>query len=245
MNPFLYKPEDYPDLVKDSNGWKQFIITQFGQEYFHKISEKINENYESFNKELDVFPPKSLTFKALELTPFENIKVVLIGQDPYIRPGQAMGLCFSVPKGVTVPPSLVNVYKELLRDPKVTFQRPSHGDLTEWAKQGVLLLNPILTVREGKSGSHATFGWKTFTQRVIEKISKEKRGVVFLLWGTHAHVVETLIDTNKHYILKAGHPSPMNQSNPFVGCGCFSKTNELLERHGLTPIDWNKINENK
>jgi uracil-DNA glycosylase len=163
--------------------------------------------------------------------------------DPYIREGQAMGLCFSVPNGVKVPPSLVNVFKELERDPNVKFTRPNHGNLTEWAKQGVFLLNPTLTVREGKSGSHASFGWKTFTQRAIEKISKEKRGVVFLLWGRHAQEAEHLIDTGKHYVLKAGHPSPMNQSNPFVGCGCFSRTNELLQRHDKTPIDWNAINK--
>lgn len=153
-----------------------------------------------------------------------------------------MGLCFSVPKGVSVPPSLLNVYKELERDPNITFKRPKHGDLTEWAKQGVFMLNPILTVREGKSGSHSLIGWKTFTQRAIEKISKEKRGVVFLLWGAHAQEVEQYIDTTKHYVLKAGHPSPLNQSNPFIGCGCFSKTNELLKRHDKKPIDWNKIN---
>lgn len=159
--------------------------------------------------------------------------------DPYIRKGQAMGLCFSVPNGVKIPPSLLNVYKELERDVNVDFKRPNHGNLTRWADQGVFLLNPTLTVREGKSASHASYGWKTFTNRAIEKISNEKRGVVFLLWGKDAQSVSHLIDTSKHYILKAGHPSPMNQTNPFVGCGCFSKTNELLKLHDQTPIDWN------
>lgn len=153
-----------------------------------------------------------------------------------------MGLCFSVPRGEKVPPSLMNVYKELERDSDVEFKRPKHGDLTEWARQGVFLLNPTLTVREGKSGSHAAFGWKTFTQRAIEKISSEKRGVVFLLWGKHAQEVEKYIDLKKHSVLKAGHPSPLNQTNPFVGCGCFSKTNELLKKHGQGPINWNAIN---
>lgn len=163
--------------------------------------------------------------------------------DPYIREGQAMGLCFSVPRGVKVPPSLVNVHKELVRDPNVKFVRPEHGDLTEWAKQGVFLLNASLTVREGKSGSHSSFGWKTFAQRAIEKISNEKRNVVFLLWGRHAQEVEQYVDKSKHYVLTAGHPSPMNRTNPFVGCGCFSKTNELLVKHDKIPINWGKITE--
>jgi uracil-DNA glycosylase len=154
-----------------------------------------------------------------------------------------MGLCFSVPDGVSIPPSLKNVFKELKRDPDIKFKSPKHGDLTSWAKQGIFLLNPTLTVREGKSGSHKSFKWQTFTHAAIEKISKEHRGVIFLLWGKHAQEIKPLIDSKKHYILEAGHPSPLNRKNPFVGCGHFSKTNELLKLHGKDIIDWDSINE--
>ena len=158
-----------------------------------------------------------------------------------------MGLSLSVPKGVTVPPSLVAIYKEIERDLRnsngtLQFTVPKHGDLTEWAKQGVLMLNNILTVREGKSGSHSAFGWKTFTERAIRKISQESRGVVFLLWGNEAQSLSSFIDKSKHYVLCAGHPSPLNTKIPFSGCSHFSKCNELLTKHDKSPIDWNKIN---
>ena len=239
---YSFTIDQYPNLV---GAWKTFCIEQFDKPYMSSLSTKLHEDYDRYDHELDIYPAKDNVFKAFELTPFENLKVVLLSQDPYIREGQAMGLSFSVPKGVVVPPSLVAIYKEIekdLRESTGKFTIPKHGDLTEWAKQGVLLLNAVLTVREGKSASHAGFGWKTFTEAAIRKISDELRGVVFLLWGKDAQSLSPYIDQTKHYILRAGHPSPLNTSVPFSGCGHFSKTNELLAKHDKSPIDWNKIN---
>lgn len=167
--------------------------------------------------------------------------------DPYIRPGQAMGLSFSVPESQRIPPSLLNMFKELERDPKIEFTRPKSGDLTKWADEGVFLLNASLTVREGKSDSHAKFGWETFTSATLSKISKEYENVVFMIWGKNAEALlkdtngKWTIDSEKHLILVAGHPSPMNRSNPFVGCEHFSRANEWLESRGISGVKWNAL----
>ena len=182
-----------------------------------------------------IYPPGPLIFNAFEQTPFDEVKVVILGQDPYHRPGQAMGLSFSVPKGVPLPPSLKNIYKELERD--TGFKNPGHGDLTGWARQGVFLLNAFLTVERGKPASHQKIGWQYFTDAVIRTLSEEKEDLVFLLWGRFAQAKTALIDEMKHYVLTAVHPSPL-AGNRFLGCGHFSKTNELLTQNGLPPIDW-------
>ena len=182
-----------------------------------------------------IFPPGKQIFSAFDRTPFENVKVVIIGQDPYHQPGQANGLCFSVSPGVSKPPSLNNIFKELETDLGIPV--PKTGNLEPWADQGVLLLNATLTVRQAQAGSHQGKGWETFTDAVIKKVSDEKKGVVFLLWGRYAHSKEELIDKNKHFVLKAAHPSPLARG-AFFGCKHFSKTNELLKQQGLEPIDW-------
>jgi uracil-DNA glycosylase len=211
--------------------WKQVLNAEFSASYFQKLKEfLINEKREHI-----IYPPGNRIFAAFDHTPFENVKVVIIGQDPYHKKGQANGLCFSVSPGVAKPPSLVNIFKELQTDLGIPI--PQSGNLEPWADQGVLLLNATLTVREGEAGSHQGKGWETFTDAVIKKISEQKTGVVFLLWGRFAHTKEELIDKNKHFILKAAHPSPLARG-AFFGCKHFSKTNELLRKQGLEPIDW-------
>lgn len=183
-----------------------------------------------------IYPPGSLIFNAFAQTPFDKVKVVILGQDPYHGPGQAMGLSFSVPDGIPPPPSLQNIFKELHSD--IGMPVPKTGDLTPWAKQGVLLLNASLTVRANEANSHSKIGWTVFTDAVIKKISGEKSGVVFLLWGRFAQEKQSLIDASKHHVLKAAHPSPLSAHNGFFGCKHFSKTNELLIKEGEQPIDW-------
>lgn len=212
--------------------WAKVLKNEFEQPYFKEISRYLeNENMDG----KVIFPPNSLVFNAFERTPFDKVKVVIIGQDPYHRAGQAMGLSFSVPVGVKVPPSLKNIYKELKSD--VNFVIPEHGDLTKWADQGVFLLNAFLTVEQGRAGSHQKIGWAEFTDSVIKKISTEKEGVVFLLWGRFAQAKAILINEKKHHVLTAFHPSPLAR-NRFLGCGHFSRTNELLEQQGKSVIDW-------
>ncbi|KAL2541350.1 uracil dna glycosylase [Abeliophyllum distichum] len=183
-----------------------------------------------------IYPPQKLIFNALNTTSFDRVKAVIIGQDPYHGPGQAMGLSFSVPNGVKVPSSLVNIYKELQQD--LGFSIPSSGNLEKWAVQGVLLLNAVLTVRQHQANSHATKGWELFTDAVIETISQKKRGVVFLLWGNYAQAKAKLVDETKHYVLKAAHPSGLSANRGFFGCRHFSRTNQILEKMGISPIDW-------
>ncbi|XP_015576219.1 uracil-DNA glycosylase, mitochondrial [Ricinus communis] len=183
-----------------------------------------------------IYPPQHLIFNALNSTPFDRIKAVIIGQDPYHGPGQAMGLSFSVPEDVKVPSSLVNIFKELKQDLGCSI--PSHGNLQKWALQGVLLLNTVLTVRNHQANSHAKKGWEQFTDSVIRLISQRKEGVVFLLWGNSAQEKSKLIDETRHYILKAAHPSGLSANRGFFGCRHFSKTNQLLEQKGNPPIDW-------
>ncbi|HQV72004.1 MAG: uracil-DNA glycosylase [Xanthomonadales bacterium] len=183
-----------------------------------------------------IYPPGSQIFAALDSTPFDRVKVVILGQDPYHGPGQAHGLCFSVAPGVAVPPSLQNIFKEIARD--LDLPRPTHGCLTSWAKQGVLLLNTVLTVERGLAGSHQGKGWEILTDACIETLNREREGLVFLLWGSHAQAKGRLIDSQRHLILKAPHPSPLSAHRGFLGCGHFSRVNRYLEQSGRSPIDW-------
>ncbi len=184
-----------------------------------------------------IYPPAKDVFNAFRLTEFDQVKVVILGQDPYHGPNQAHGLSFSVRPGIPAPPSLVNMYKELEVDIP-GFQRPTHGYLQSWAEQGVLLLNTVLTVEAGKAHSHANLGWETFTDRVIASLNQHRQGLVFLLWGAHAQKKGIIIDRQRHHVLKAPHPSPLSAHRGFLGCRHFSQTNQLLSQQGLAPIDW-------
>ncbi|MDX1451545.1 MAG: uracil-DNA glycosylase [Oleiphilaceae bacterium] len=183
-----------------------------------------------------IYPPGPQIFNALNTTPFEQVKVVMLGQDPYHGPGQAHGLCFSVQPGVKVPPSLVNIYKELQSD--LGLPIPQHGCLTGWAEQGVLLLNAVLTVEQGQAGAHQGKGWEQFTDRIIQVLNEQRQGLVFLLWGSYAQKKGQLVDRNKHLVLQAPHPSPLSAHRGFLGCKHFSQTNHYLQSQGLKPIDW-------
>ena len=183
-----------------------------------------------------IYPPADSIFRAMNITPFDRVKVIILGQDPYHGAGQAHGLSFSVPKGVPIPPSLKNIYKELIED--VNIRQPMSGDLTSWAKQGVLLLNSTLTVRAGQAGSHQKKGWEQFTNTIISKLSTDRQGLVFLLWGAYARAKKELIDQSVHFILESAHPSPFSAHTGFLGSKQFSKTNELLLSVNKTPIDW-------
>ena len=217
---------------KIEESWKRELDGEFHQDYFANLKQFLLEERQMG---ATVYPPGSLIFNAFNTTPFEKVKVVILGQDPYHGPGQAHGLCFSVQMGVPPPPSLVNIYKELHTD--VGFKIPNHGYLQKWAEQGVLLLNTCLTVRAGQAGSHHGHGWEQFTTAAVQKLSAQREGIVFLLWGRPAQQKESLIDTLKHTVLKATHPSPLSAYNGFFGCKHFSKTNELLKQGGKTPID--------
>jgi uracil-DNA glycosylase len=212
--------------------WKEVLKDEFEKQYFTELKEFLVAEKSKFT----VYPPGGLIFNAFNLTPFDKVRVVLLGQDPYHGPGQAQGLCFSVPQGVTAPPSLVNIFKEIESDLGISARGSSNLD--KWARQGVFLLNATLTVRANQPGSHQRKGWETFTNAVIGKLSEKRVGLVFLLWGKFAQEKEALIDTNKHYVLKAAHPSPYSAYNGFFGCRHFSKTNEILTKHGLEEIDW-------
>jgi len=220
--------------VKIEAGWKEVLKQEFAKPYFQQIVTHLKTERATGKT---IYPPGSLIFNAFEKTPFDKVKVVLLGQDPYHGPGQAMGLSFSVPDGVPPPPSLINIYKELHTD--IGMLIPKTGNLTKWAEQGVLLLNAALTVRANEPASHAKIGWMEFTDAVIRKISEEKKGIVFLLWGRFAQDKQVLIDETKHYVLKAAHPSPFSADKGFFGCKHFSRTNDLLMKQGLDPIDWN------
>lgn len=183
-----------------------------------------------------IYPPADSIFRAMNITPFDRVKVIILGQDPYHGAGQAHGLSFSVPNGVPIPPSLKNIYKELIEDANI--RQPMSGDLTSWAKQGVLLLNSTLTVRAGQAGSHQKKGWEEFTNTIISKLSTDRQGLVFLLWGAYARAKKELIDQSVHFILESAHPSPFSAHTGFLGSKQFSKTNELLLSVNKTPIDW-------
>ena len=221
--------------------WRHFLSGEFNQDYFKKLNSAISFEY----KNEKIFPYQNLTFNAFNTTPLDNVKVVILGQDPYhsyeeidgIEIPHAHGLSFSIPKTVKkTPPSLRNIFKELNQD--LECKIPIHGDLTAWAKQGVLLLNATLTVKAHEAGSHQKYGWKTFTDHVIEKISNEKTGIIFLLWGKFAQQKENLIDSSKHFILKAAHPSPFSAHRGFYGCKHFSKTNTILREQKKDIINW-------
>ncbi len=220
--------------VEMEASWLKILHDEFEKDYMIKLKEFLKEEKEAGHK---VYPKGSDIFNAFNHTSFDNLKAVILGQDPYHVDNQAFGLSFAVQKGITVPPSLKNIYKELQTDIP-GFNIPNHGDLTKWADQGVLLLNATLTVQAGKPGSRQKKGWEIFTDTVIRKISEEKEGVVFLLWGKFAQAKSELIDDQKHYILKAAHPSPYSADNGFFGCKHFSKTNDLLKSQGKEPIDW-------
>jgi uracil-DNA glycosylase len=219
--------------VKIEDSWKTVLKNEFNKPYFLEAVTFIKTE-KALGK--IIYPPGSLIFNSFNSTPFSNVKVVLLGQDPYHGKGQAHGLSFSVPPGVKPPPSLMNIFKELHDDLGLPF--PSHGDLSKWAKQGVLLLNASLSVRENEPLSHSNIGWTMFTDAVISRISAEKKNVVFLLWGKYAQQKQELIDETKHLVLKAAHPSPFSANNGFFGCRHFSKTNEYLVKNGIDPIDW-------
>lgn len=219
--------------VKIEASWKEVLQQEFTKPYFLQLVLHLKTEKESG---MVIYPSGSLIFNAFNKTPFDKVKVVILGQDPYHGPKQAMGLSFSVPDGIQPPPSLINIYKELNTD--IGMPIPSTGNLTKWAEQGVLLLNAVLTVRANDPASHSKIGWMDFTNAVIKKISEEKKAVVFLLWGRFAQDKQVLIDETKHYVLKAAHPSPFSAYNGFFGCKHFSKTNELLMKQGLDPIDW-------
>ena len=219
--------------VKIEDSWKEVLHSEFQKDYFQNITAFLKT--EKAQGKI-IYPPGSLIFNAFEKTPFYKLKVLLLGQDPYHGKGQAMGLSFSVPKGVRPPPSLVNIFKELHDDVGVPIS--SSGDLTPWADQGVMLLNAALTVRAGEPNSHAKIGWHQFTDAVIKKVSDEKEGIVFLLWGSFAHQKQELIDQTKHHVLKAAHPSPFSADKGFFGCKHFSKTNSFLVDQKEHAIDW-------
>ncbi len=212
--------------------WLEVLAHEFESPYFAELKAFLVEE----KRHYAVYPPGNLIFNAFNTTPFDKVKVVLIGQDPYHEPGQAEGLCFSVPDGCPFPPSLVNILKELESD--LGFPFPASGHLGKWAEQGVFMLNATLTVRAHQAGSHQRRGWETFTDAVIRTRSEEHTCWVLLLWGSYAQAKSALIDTSKHHILKAVHPSPLSAYRGFFGCKAFSKTNEILRAQGMPPIDW-------
>jgi uracil-DNA glycosylase len=218
--------------VRIEESWKAALADEFEQSYFSALVAFLKKEKEAGKT---IYPPGSLIFNAFDTTPFEKVKVVILGQDPYHNPREAMGLSFSVPKGVRIPPSLKNIYKELHDDVGVPV--PNHGDLTAWAVQGVFLLNAMLTVEQKKAGSHSKAGWQNFTDAVIQTLSKEREYLVFMLWGNFARKKKELIDGSKHLILEAAHPSPL-AGGAFFGSRHFSQANEYLKKHGKGPIDW-------
>jgi len=220
--------------VRMETGWKQALSEEFVQPYFIQLADTLKKEIAGGQV---VYPPGPLIFNAFDQTPFDKLRVVILGQDPYHNPGQAHGLSFSVPPGVAPPPSLLNIFEEIRRSLNIQLPR-DYGDLTHWARQGVLLLNAMLTVRANQPSSHSTLGWAHFTDAVIQKISSEKKGIIFLLWGRFAQEKAKLIDKTKHHILAAPHPSPLSAYRGFIGCGHFARVNELLQAQGKEPVDW-------
>lgn len=219
-------------MVNFGNDWDLILQGEFEKPYYRELRVFLKNEYRNQR----IYPNMHDIFNALKTTAFKGVKVVILGQDPYHGAGQAHGMCFSVKKGVTPPPSLKNIFKELMDD--VGIIMPSHGELTCWAEQGVLLLNTVLTVREGQPNSHKGKGWEIFTDQVIQKINEKDTPVVFLLWGANARAKAALITNPKHILLQAPHPSPLSAHYGFFGCKHFSKANAILQQNGLTPIDW-------
>jgi uracil-DNA glycosylase len=226
---FMNKPELKPRIEES---WRELLMDEFRSTYFSELRSFLVDERSRHT----VYPPGSQIFAAFECAPFHKVKVVIIGQDPYHGPGQAHGLCFSVPDGVAKPPSLQNIFKEIHDD--LGHEIPGKGNLSGWARQGVLLLNASLTVRANRAGSHQNKGWERFTDAVIKTLSDEKEGLVFLLWGNFAIAKASLIDQGKHHILTAAHPSPFSAHKGFFGCRHFSMTNEILQAQGKPPVDW-------
>src|SRR3989338_3393261 len=222
--------------VKIESSWKEILKDDFGQEYFKQLREFVKSEYQH----AIIYPPPKNIFRAFELTPFDKVEVVILGQDPYHGPQQANGLCFAVEEGVALPPSLQNIFKELSADCSLPFEdlAKKGGSLEDWAKQGVLLLNATLTVRAHKAGSHQGKGWEQFTDAVIRKLSEEREHLVFILWGNYAKAKGAHIDRNKHIVIESAHPSPFSAQSGFFGSKPFSKTNEYLMAHNKKPIDW-------
>ncbi len=219
------------DPVIDES-WKSLLKDEFNREYFYGLKQFLL----SEKGEFTICPPGSMIFSAFNLTPFDKVRVVILGQDPYHGKGQAHGLCFSVPNAIAKPPSLVNIFKELEEDLGIPF--PAHGNLQNWAKQGVLLINATLTVRANQPGSHQKKGWEVFTDTVIRELSIKRSNLIFLLWGNFAQAKQELIDLTRHYVLKAAHPSPFSVHRGFFGCRHFSKTNEILKQLGQAEVNW-------
>ena len=218
-----------------NNSWDYYLESEFNKPYFQALNKKIDEEYQS----KICYPPYENIFNAFKQTRYEDIKVVILGQDPYIRANQAMGLCFSVPKGVELPPSLVNIYKEMVSD--IDMEMPKYGDLTPLTKEGVFLLNTTMTVEEGKSLSHMNLGWETFTDDVIKLINNKNKPVVFILWGKNARSKKALITNPIHLILEAPHPSPLSAYSGFFGSKPFSKANHFLMANEIEPVDWSVL----
>lgn len=218
--------------VQIEEGWKRALAPEFEKDYFVRLTDFVRQEYQ----QTTVYPPGRLIFNAFNLCPFDKVKVVIIGQDPYHGPGQAHGLCFSVNDEVAFPPSLQNIFKEIHDD--LGMPIPASGNLTRWAEQGVLLLNATLTVRAHQAGSHQRRGWEEFTDAAIRVLAEQKEHLVFILWGAYAQKKGAFIDRNKHLVLTSVHPSPLSAYNGFFGNKHFSRTNEYLEAHGETPINW-------
>lgn len=218
--------------VQMEESWKQHLAPEFEKDYFAKLTEFVRNEYQTTT----IYPPGKLIFNAFNLCPFDKVKVVIIGQDPYHGPGQAHGLCFSVNDGVPFPPSLQNIFKEIQSD--LGSPIPTSGNLTRWASQGVLLLNATLTVRAHQAGSHQRQGWEEFTDAAIRILAEQRENIVFILWGSYAQKKGAFIDRNKHMVLASAHPSPLSAYNGFFGNKHFSRTNEYLQAHGQTPIEW-------
>ena len=219
-------------MVNIGNDWDNYLAGEFDKEYYLNLRQFLKKEY--FSK--TIYPDMHDIFNALKYTPLKDVRVVILGQDPYHGPNQAHGLCFSVKKGVEPPPSLKNIYKEMNDD--LGLIQPSHGELTSWAKDGVLLLNAVLTVQAGNANSHKNKGWESFTDRVIELVNEHADPCVFLLWGANARAKQSLITNKKHLVLSCAHPSPLSAYNGFFGCKHFSRANEFLIKNGRKPIDW-------
>lgn len=221
--------------TQEKTTWRTALDGEFKKDYFKNLQVKIAEEYQVY----DVYPPKNQISNALNHTQPDDIKVVILGQDPYHGPGQANGMAFSVNKNITIPPSLVNIFTEIKAEYPNDFTYPSHGDLTHWADQGVLLLNAILTVRAGKPTSHKNYGWETYTDAIISYINTIDRPIVFMLWGNFAKSKKELLNNPKHLILETSHPSPFSVNYGFKGCGHFKACNDFLVANNIAPIDWN------
>ncbi len=222
-------------MVKITDSWDKILEDNFNSKSYLSLRDFLKEEYSNYT----IYPDMYDIFNSLKLVPIDKVKVVILGQDPYHEPNEAMGLSFSVKKGVKIPPSLVNIYKEITAE--TGEKMPNHGDLTGWANQGVLLLNSLLTVRAHKAFSHKGKGWEEFTDGVIKKVSSLTSGVVFMLWGSASRSKKTLIDTTKHLVLESVHPSPLSAYNGFFGCNHFIKANEYLTKQGKTPIKWSDL----